>query len=213
MTTIAELTIADDPALWRSAGFTVDEDGVCQIGMVRLRIGPPVDDRTGLIGWALAGTPHDQLTDVDGLASGLGDPPPAPLAPDAHPIGARNVDHVVVLTSDVARTVAAVEQGLGLALKRTRDGDASGRPVRQAFFRLGEVILEVVGSPEPDPRGGPARFFGLAITVESIDAAAAWLGPDLVGPPKPAVQPGRSIATIRSAAGLAVPVALMSASS
>ena len=76
---------------------------------------------------------------------------------------------------------------------------------------MGEVILEVVGPPEPDPARvrDPARFFGLAVTVASLDAAYDRLGPDLLSPPKPAVQPGRSIATVRAAAGLQVALALM----
>jgi hypothetical protein len=37
-----------------------------------------------------------------------------------------------------------------------------------------------------------------------------FLGPTLVSAPKPAVQPGRWIATVRAEAGLSVPLALMS---
>ena len=121
------------------------------------------------------------------------------------------IDHLVVLTPDLDRTVRAVERTLGLSLKRTRDGSASGQPVRQAFFRMGEVILEVVGPPDPDPAraGAPAAFFGLAVTVASLDAAFELLGPELLSAPKPAVQPGRQIATVRSSAGLQVALALM----
>ena len=209
MTSIAELTVADDPEGWRAAGFTVDEEGICQIGSVRLRIAPAADGRSGVLAWVLAGTPDEEVTDVDGIPTSVGEPSAAPAG--AHPIGARVIDHVVVTTPDLDRTVAVIERALGLPLKRTRESEAYGRPMRQAFFRLGEVILEVVGSPEPDPAGGPARFFGLAITVDSLEAARAMLGPDVVGEAKPAVQPGRSIATVRSTAGLSVPVALMSA--
>jgi catechol 2,3-dioxygenase-like lactoylglutathione lyase family enzyme len=208
VTSIAELTVADDPERWRSAGFTVDEEGLCQIGSVRLRISPGSDGRSGVLGWVLAGTPDEEVTDVDGLPTAIGEPSGAPAGD--HPVGARVIDHIVVTTPDLDRTIGAIERTLGLPLKRTRDGEAYGRPMRQAFFRMGEVILEVVGSPEPDPSGGPARFFGIAVTVDSLEAARARLGPDAVGEAKPAVQPGRSIATLRSTAGLSVPVALMS---
>jgi hypothetical protein len=80
--------------------------------------------------------------------------------------------------------------------------------MRQAFFRIGEPILEVVGPSEPDPRGGPARFYGIALTVTELDTALALLG-DRIGGAKPAVQPGRQIATIRDTVGLSLPVALM----
>jgi hypothetical protein len=76
---------------------------------------------------------------------------------------------------------------------------------------LGEPILEIVGPPEPDAESGPAQFWGLAFIVDSIEHAQTFLGPERLGPSRPAVQPGRSIATVRSAAGLRVPVALMSA--
>jgi hypothetical protein len=44
--------------------------------------------------------------------------------------------------------------------------------------------------------------------VTDLDAAAARLG-DGLGTPRDAVQPGRRIATARGAAGLGVPLALM----
>ena len=61
MTSIAELTVADDPEGWRAAGFTVDDEGVCQIGSVRLRISPGADGRSGVVGWVLAGTPDEEV--------------------------------------------------------------------------------------------------------------------------------------------------------
>ncbi len=93
-----------------------------------------------------------------------------------------------------------------------REGDTPGGSTRQAFFRMGEVILEVVQAPEgsrvaADP-DGPARLWGLAFGVESMDATAAALGP-LLGEPRPAVQPGRTIATLRREAGLGPAIAFM----
>jgi hypothetical protein len=212
VTTIAELVLHDSPDAWRRVGFAVDDTGCCQVGTVRLRISEQ-DDARGVVSWVLVATPEDDVTDVDGLATSAGEPPaPSAAATGDHPNGARSIDHLVVVTPDVERTVRAVERTLGVPLRRTRDGESAGRPVRQAFFRLGEVILEVVGSPEPDPRASaePARFFGIAVTVVSLDAAVDLLGPELVSEHRPAVQPGRRIATVKSAAGLAVPVALMS---
>ncbi|MBK9180502.1 MAG: glyoxalase [Acidimicrobiales bacterium] len=208
--TIDELLIADDPDAWRATGFTVDPDGVCRIGTVRVRLDPDAG-RRGVRAWSLRGVPDDRavsLADagVDGLRTAVSPEPPAD--PAEHPIGARLIDHVVVLTPDLPRTIAAV-QGLGLELKRIRDTDTYGAPLQQAFFRLGEVILEVVGPAEPQPNGGPARFFGIALTLDDLDAAKALLG-DRAGTPKPAVQPGRRICTIKESAGLRVAVALMS---
>lgn len=200
--------MADDPDRWRDVGFAVDDAGVCQVGMVRLRLDPGAGDG-GIVAWTVAGAPDEARTDLDGLVTAHGDPPEAPVPAARHPIGARVLDHVVVTTPDVPRTVRAVERVLGLQLRRVRDGEAYGRSVRQAFFRMGDVVLEVVGPQAADPAGGPARFFGVAITLESLEAARALLGPERMGEPRPAVQPGRHIATIRSAAGLTVAVALM----
>jgi hypothetical protein len=209
MTTIAELHIGDDPLAWQSIGLDVDAGHTAHVGHVRLRFHPDSPTR-GIIRWTLAGTPDEDVTDVDGLTTDHGEPPTmAGLAP-SHLIGAEVIDHLVVMTPDLDRTIGAIQRTIGLPLRRTRDGEAYGQKTRQAFFRMGEVVLEVVGGPEPDPAGGPAQFWGLAFTVASIQDAVDFLGADLVSEPKPAVQPGRWIATVRSAAGLSVPLALMS---
>ena len=208
MTRLAELVVSAEPQAWRDAGFTVDADGVSQVGLVRLRLDPAGGDG-GLRSWALAAAPDAGMTEVDGLPTGHGAPPSMPAPPGGHPIGASAIDHLVVATPDLARTIAAIETGLGLPLLRTRDAASPGAPMRQAFFRMGEVVLEEVGRAEVDPGGGPARFYGVAITVEDLDAAVERAG-DRIGRVKPAVQRGRSIATFRTEAGLGVPVALMS---
>jgi hypothetical protein len=55
----------------------------------------------------------------------------------------------------------------------------------------------------------PARFYGIAFTVDDLDATAALLG-DRLGRVKDAVQPGRRIATLRREAGAGIPLAFMS---
>ena len=69
---------------------------------------------------------------------------------------------------------------------------------------------------EPDrgiERGGgaerPARFWGLALLAEDVDGARGVFPG--AGRARAAVQPGRRIVTLGRSAGLAVPVALMSA--
>jgi len=214
VTTVARLDVVDDADAWRALGFMVSDAGRCRIGTVELAFTPAAASagRGGVVGWMLAGTPDDALTDVDGLVTQVGEPPPPAGDGDVdHPIGALRIDHLVVMSPDLDRTIGVIERRLGLPLKRTRDGSAAGQTVRQAFFRLGEVILEVVGPAEPDPArsAAPAAFFGVAVTVASLDAAYERLGPDLLSATKPAVQPGRSIATVRKAAGLQVALALM----
>ena len=103
-------------------------------------------------------------------------------------------------------------QGAGLDLRRIREEPTPAGAPRQAFFRLGTVILEVVQEPvEVRERAGvdrPAFFWGLAFVAPDLDATVAVLG-DQVSEIRPAVQPGRRIATLRRSAGLSVPVALI----
>jgi hypothetical protein len=124
------------------------------------------------------------------------------------------IDHVVVMSPALDRTVAAL-RAAGLDLRRVREQPTPAGAPRQAFFRLGEEILEVVQEPDAvlERDGGPdrpARLWGLALRVQDLDRTLAALAPN-VSPARPAVQPGRRIATVRRSAGLAVPVALMSA--
>jgi catechol 2,3-dioxygenase-like lactoylglutathione lyase family enzyme len=206
VTAIAELLVAGDPAAWRETGFHVDDDAVCRIGAVRIRLDPAAG-KGGVRSWVLAGAPDETIDDVEGVPTAHGVPSDGP--PPVHPNGTVAIDHLVMVTPDLARTIAAIERRLGVRLKRTRDTDTYGAPMRQAFFRLGEVILEVIGGPEPDPAGGRARFYGLALTVADLAATKDLLG-DRMGTPKPAVQEGRAITTIKEVAGLRVAVALMS---
>jgi hypothetical protein len=74
------------------------------------------------------------------------------------------------------------------------------------FRRLGPAILELVEAVDGAP--APARFWGLVVVVEDLDALAEQLGEHL-GSIRRAVQPGRRIATLRESAGLGEAVAFM----
>ncbi|HUF32155.1 MAG TPA: VOC family protein [Acidimicrobiales bacterium] len=201
---LVALDIADPSETWRQAGFEVDVDGGCRVGAVRLWLGRAPGGR-GVLGWTLAGT--EALTEVDGLPTTVA-PDEEPAVPAHHPNGVTSVDHVVMRTPDLDRTVAAL-CAIGAEPRRTRPTTGpDGSAITQVFFRLGEAILELVGPPER-AGDGPARIWGLAFTCADLDATTASLG-DLVGTPRDAVQPGRRIATIRRSADLTVPVALMS---
>ncbi len=123
------------------------------------------------------------------------------------------MDHVVAMSPSLDRTVSAL-QAAGLDLRRIREEPTPAGAPRQAFFRLGEVILEVVQEPDEvlERHGGPdrpARLWGLALLFADLPRAVEMLGED-VSPVRAAVQPGRQIATVRRSAGLSVPLALMS---
>jgi hypothetical protein len=163
------IVLGDPPEAWENLGFTV-QDGIVALEGEQLHL-------TGRGGGILEVTaPGVTTPSPDGL----------PLEPSTtlkgsdpftHGNGALAVDHVVVLTGSLERTVRALVAA-GLDLRREVPG--------MAFLRLGAWILEVV------ERGGdPARFWGLAVVVPDPGAVPG------VGPVKDAVQPGRRIATVR----------------
>ncbi len=197
MASIVAIAIGADSEAWAGAGFTV-EDKAIQTGSVRLDLG----GGEGIGSWVLTGT---ATADLDGLPTALEQSPP-PAARPAHPNGVVRIDHLVVLTPDLERTTAALEAA-GIERRRVREVDAGEGRLRQGFFRLGEVILEVVEHAKAPP--GPASFWGITFAVADLDACAELLGEKL-GSIRDAVQPGRRIATIRGEAGLGLPVALIS---
>jgi hypothetical protein len=218
--TIDQLTIADDPARWAALGFAV-HDASAQIGSVWLRFtGPagepdadapdaPTSSLPGIAGWTVRDLASPEL---DGLPTALSERPvPAP-AP-AHPNGVVAIDHVVAASPDLDRSITAL-QGAGMDLRRVREQPTPAGAPRQAFFRLGHELLELIQEPDAviERAGGrdrPARFWGLALLVEDIDRCAQRLVGD-ISDVRPAVQPGRRIASVRRSAGLALPLALMS---
>lgn len=197
---------ADGPALvglsvsgtldpWATAGFAVENDHL-MLGSVRVGTAA-AGAHNGILGWSLTGV--DDGT-IDGLLTVAAEP--AEEAAD-HPNQTVAIDHVVIASPDLDRTTEAVG-AFGVELRRIRD---AGR-IEQRFFRLGPVILELIGQPG-DHGAGPATFWGLALTVDDIEATAALLG-DGLGPVADAVQPGRRIATLRhEALGIPVPIAFL----
>jgi hypothetical protein len=199
--TVEELFVADEPSAWRAAGFAVEGD-VCRVGSVRLRLEGPGRGR-GIVAWSVRGAASLELDGLETVAS-AGEAPPAAGA--AHPNGVVAIDHIVVLTPNLDRTASAL-RAAGFDLRRVREGPTPGGSTRQAFFRSGGLILEVVEAPE-GTKLAAARLWGISFLVEDLEAAAATLG-DLLGEPRDAVQPGRRIATLRREAGLGPAIAFM----
>jgi hypothetical protein len=201
--TVDELFIAAVPDAWTAAGFEVNGD-VCEVGTVRLRLeaGPG----RGITAWSVRDLSE---LDLDGLDTRASEAPPA--AAEAHPNGTLSIDHLVVITPDLDRT-SAVLGDAGFDLRRLREGETPGGSQRQAFFRMGELILEVVDAPAhtkiaADP-SGPARLWGISFLVADLATPAAALGESL-SEPRDAVQPGRQIATVATEAGLGPAIAFM----
>jgi hypothetical protein len=204
--TVDEIVIADQPESWAELGFTV-ADSCCQLGGVRLRLAGRGAGR-GILSWSLRAIASEQL---DGVPTTRSSSPVPPAAP-AHPNGVVAIDHIVAMSPALERSTQAL-RAAGLDLRRIREQPTPAGAPRQAFFRLGAEILEVVQEPDTvvEEGGGPdrpARLWGLALIVSDLDHALRTLAPH-VGSARPAVQPGRQIATLRRSAGLTVPIALM----
>ncbi len=206
MPTIDTIEIADEPDRWEALGFDVAGDR-CRIGAVELRLAG-AREGAGVLSWSLRDLGS---TELDGLPTQLSERPAGSPAA-THPNGVEAIDHIVAVSPSFERSVAAL-RAAGLDLRRIREQPTPAGAPRQAFFRLGAEILELVAEPDEvtAAKGGqdrPAHFWGLALRVEDLDAAVAAMAPH-AGEPRPAVQPGRRIATLSRSAGLAVPVALI----
>lgn len=173
---IVELVCGDRPEPWAALGF----GDPALVGGVRVRL----DGRGGgLRSWILTGSGPDS---VDGIPTVWTTAAPGPP-------GGRGLDHLVILTDSLDRTVDAL---VAIGGDERRRMDLRGP---MSFVRLGAVILEIVES------GGPTRLWGLVAVVPDLSELPAGL----LGPPRDAVQPGRRIATAKPAAGFETALAFM----
>ena len=207
--TVTEITLADEPERWEALGFTVASHAV-QLGTVRIALTGRNAGR-GVLGWSLRNLASVEL---DGLPTAPSEEPVSHTATTVHINAIAAIDHLVAMSPDLDRSVQAL-QAAGLDLRRIREQPTPAGAPRQAFFRLGEMILELVQEPEnvvvarPNGKHGPARFWGLALLSDDLERTVERLG-EHSSEIRAAIQPGRRIATVRRSAGLALPVALMS---
>jgi hypothetical protein len=218
------LVIADDIDGWERAGFvverTADREGEIWVGSIRFTMtGRPPDHaesgspQRGIVAWEF--DEIDAIDDggIDGIPTAryVADPTERQASEVTrawHPNGASRLDHVVMMSPDLDRTVGALERH-GFEARRTRVIPGSEPPRQQVFFWAGETIIELV-APVTATGDDPARLWGLAITTDDIDSAATRLG-EHMSSPKPAVQAGRRIATVRTAdLDISTAIALMS---
>lgn len=198
---IEHVLVGGDPDPWERLGMIVSE-GTLWLHGASIRF---VDAEPGIHGWTFSGLDERAVGEeftIDGLASTALDPAQPTFA--EHPLGVTDIDHLVVSTGTLERTSDAITAATGGPRKRIRETDS----VRQGFHRFGGVIVEIVEQRRGDAATG-AAFFGIAFNVDDIGVLGD-IDDELVGVPKDAVQEGRQIATVRSAAGLGVPVAFMS---
>jgi hypothetical protein len=205
---------------WVDLGLNVTDGGDVPLPGTGVRVAG--EGEAGLQGWVVSGA-DPSVDAIDGLpvvhapspgsATSAGSGLPTAPEPGAgavhHALGVLSIDHVVVTTDDLDRTCRAIAGALDAPRKRVRD---LGK-IRQGFHRVGPkrdhgLIVEVV--ERPDAPTGQASLWGFVLIVADLDAACQHLGSELVSEPRDAVQPGRRIATVRTAAGVGLPIALMS---
>lgn len=201
--TAVQLHVAGPVAPWERLGLTFgylpDGSGRLDLDNCALVVRPDVS--VPALDLALRIDDHDLSDEIDGIALSALDSGAEHREPGR--LGALSIDHLVVMTDSLERTSAEVERVTRQPLKRIREA-AGG--VRQGFHRIGPggVIVEIVERADVT---SPA-LWGFVLTVADLDAAIA--GADgLIGEARDAVQSGRRIATVRSAAALGVPVALL----
>jgi hypothetical protein len=201
---IGELVIGGSRANWAQVGINFSQAGVFAMGEIALRIDEALPP--GMHSWTLTNIDSARVS-IDGIPTteAVVNSRPAETEAREFVLAPLGIDHVVVNTPDLERTSRALHEATGAELKRIRN---AGNGVRQGFHRLGDVIIEIVSAPSMAE--GNASLWGFVLNVADVHVVAAYLGPDVLSPPKPAVQKNRLIATFRGAVGLGVPVALMS---
>jgi hypothetical protein len=198
------LQIAGETSPWVRLGLPFRErpggGGRVDVDNCSLIVRPDVARPSLGLGLVIGG--HVVADAIDGID--LVEPDPGDPLRTPGDLGALSVDHLVVMTDSLERTSAEVGRVTGQPLKRIREAPGG---VRQGFHRLGPggVIVEIVERADVTT---PA-LWGFVLTVADLDAAIDRAD-GLIGAAGDAVQPGRRIATVRSSAGLGVPVALLS---
>ena len=205
---LERLVIGDEPDAWRAAGFTVHGDTM-RFGKVSVELVGATGQR-GVLGWKL----KDIDNDIDGLVTNSApsvevvDTTPASLGVHEHTNAVFGIDHVVVETGDIDRTVAAFETA-GIAERRSATMQTPSGERRQSFLWAGRVILEVVGAMEP-VNDKPASIWGLALVTGNLQTTSHVLDEKL-SEPRDAVQPGRKIATMKTKdLDISVPIVILS---
>ena len=168
--TIDEIVVGDEPDCWRDAGFTVDDDGTCRLGHVRVRL-VGRDGGKRIRDWSLRDI--DAAALVDGALDGLrhAGEHRGPVRAGHPPQRRRCSSTTSCWPPPIPLRTTAAFEAAGLPARRTRLTDTYGSPLLQTFFRAGEVIIELIG-PQEAAGDGPTAFFGLAHTVADLDATA-----------------------------------------
>jgi len=195
------LGLRANPCLLRKLGFAPDDHSLAHLPNLTLH----VDEEHSLAASLLVESHQHLGGALDGISFSRIDQP-VQMEGACHPNGVTRCDHIVVRSPDWARTVSAFEN-VGWQEALVRDDVYPG--TRLSFFRVGSkgnsLTLELVAplAKKPGKEEAPARIWGVTwVAGGGLEAVATALGDGFnLSAGKPAIQPGRRIATLRGDAG------------
>jgi catechol 2,3-dioxygenase-like lactoylglutathione lyase family enzyme len=108
------------------------------------------------------------------------------------------LDHIVIRTTHPNRAAALYGARLGLDMRLDRTEPKWG--ARLMFFRVGDLIVEVVHNLADEPSDTPDKLWGLSWRVANIEAAHARLKSSNfdVSELRPGRKPGTRVFTVRN---------------
>ncbi len=113
-------------------------------------------------------------------------------------VGATHIDHIVISSNDSAATASLFARNLGIEIRRKMSRPGTGAHLE--FAKLGEVVLEFGGPPQPVPGAEvKANLWGFVLAVPDMQHAVGSLraaGYE-TSDPRPAVQPGAVISAVK----------------
>ncbi len=141
--------------------------------------------------------------DTAGIQIFLVEPTAAAASPALDGAPVAGLDHVVIQTANVDRSLAVLGAKLGLDLRLDRVN--AGWGARQLFFRAGEALVEVAAGLKTPTTDASDTFGGLAWRVADPDAAQARLAATgfNVSEVRVGRKPGTKVFTVRDAPGAA----------
>ncbi len=201
---INELSVADHPDAWRSAGFTVDDDRVTigQSFVIHLTGA----DSGGVSSWTVGFDDRDGSEQVapGGLAleiAGASVPPPG----TSHENGVTHAMKAVILCSETKSAVARLQASVpGMGAPPVDGLDDKG--IHYSIWPLDntEVGLEVVCL---DPNHGDDTMAALFLVVKDLDATIERIGANDVSPVE--VYGGRRMTRIKPRIGVTAGIHLI----
>jgi len=197
---LTRLDLPGAPSRWEELGFSISSDGV-EIGQVGCRLGATE------AGWGFD-SGEVTIPGIPAIATTDGAPAPTSRPAGIHANGAFKIDHVVVASDDPQTTKSQLES-FGFVGKGERlFGDAEAQR-SQTFFWSGDLLLELVG-PARQSIGGAscAQIWGVTFVTPDFVGLERTAGA-LLGPARPAVQPGRQICIVGAGAGIGLQIAFL----